>query len=229
MLNYSTDYVTKWKAGQSPKWDYPVSSQETLRAVLHDQTYMLYSIFKDDVAGFAEWVAREWQKDNDLIGDDESAEDYLDRIDVKIVSKPSRCKPRRIKVAKYSYESTSYNVILRIGGFKTDTDKQSAQNSSYVLLKRLDDTFIGTENYMGFAWFWGSGGAGLKYYLRDTTAKQKKIIHDSFMLNNIPLNKTSAARYGAGRTGEKAFFEDTEAAVNVVRKVLKVELDQIND
>ena len=124
-----------------------------------------------------------------------------------------------LKVAKYSYKSTSYNVILRIGGFKTDADKQSAQNSSYVLLKRLDESFINTKNYMGFAWFWGTGGAGCKHYLRDTTAKQKKIIHDSFMLNNIPINKT----------GENAFFEDTEAAVNVVRKVLKVELDQIND
>ena len=89
MLDYSTDYVAKWAAGQSPEWDYPISSEETLRAVLHDQTYMLYSIFKDDVAGFAEWVAQKWQEDNDPMNDDDSAEDYLDRIDVRIVSRPS--------------------------------------------------------------------------------------------------------------------------------------------
>jgi len=89
MTDFSTDYVAQWKAGQSPEWDYPVSSEETLRAVLHDQTYMLYSIFKDDVAGFAEWVALQWQEDNDPLNDEDSAEDYLDRIDVRIVSRPS--------------------------------------------------------------------------------------------------------------------------------------------
>tara|TARA_R110002020_G_scaffold11371_1_gene42875 strand:+ start:2623 stop:2910 length:288 start_codon:yes stop_codon:yes gene_type:complete len=89
MIDYSTDYVAQWKVGQSPEWDYPTSSEETLRAVLHDQTYMLYSIFKDDVANFTEWVALQWQKDNDPLNDDDSAEDYLDRIDVRIVSRPS--------------------------------------------------------------------------------------------------------------------------------------------
>ena len=89
MGDYSTDYVAKWNAGQSPEWDYPVSSEETLRAVLHDQTYMLYSIFKDDLSGFAEWVALQWQEDNDPMHDDDSAEDYLERIDVRIISRPS--------------------------------------------------------------------------------------------------------------------------------------------
>ena len=107
MQDFCDDYVDTYKNGQPPKWDYPANDEGTLRAVVHDNTARMYCIFKADAADFVEWVALKWQKDNDLIGDDESAEDYLDRIDVRIVSKPSRCKPRRTVGRLYAKEGAS--------------------------------------------------------------------------------------------------------------------------
>jgi hypothetical protein len=71
----------------------------------------------------------------------------------------------------------SYNINLQINW--PDTKK-----SNWCKLRQLDKSFVGTSEYMGFAWFWDHE---IKHYMRDSTAKQKKYIHDSFLLNDVPF------------------------------------------
>ena len=122
-----------------------------------------------------------------------------------------------MNIAKYKDESYSQNVIVN---FPSHADGRQVENS-YTKLMELDKTLIGTADYMGFAWFWGTGGAGVKHYLRDATAKQKKIIHDSFILNNVPMS-SDTIQDSRGYITTYNYFEDTEEAVSICQKVMGV-------
>ena len=52
----------------------------------------------------------------------------------------------------------------------------------------LDVTFIGTPDYLGFAYFWGHE---YKHYLRGATAHQRKRVHNAFVLAGLPLAGSS--------------------------------------
>ena len=73
----------------------------------------------------------------------------------------------------------SYNVNIQI-----NFPKNSRTN--YNRLWKLDRQLVGTKEYMGFASFWDHE---IKHYMRGASTKQKKYIHDSFILNKIPFKK----------------------------------------
>ena len=87
------------------------------------------------------------------------------------------------QIIKPKLKSFNYNVQLN---FPKNT------RSNFNKLYELDKKLIGTKEYMGFAWFWDHG---IKFYMRDSTAKQKKYIHDSFILNKIPFIKYKNGGY----------------------------------
>lgn len=60
------------------------------------------------------------------------------------------------------------------------------KKSNWHRLWKLDKDLIGTKEYMGFAWFWDHD---IKFYMRGSSAKDKKYIHDCFLLNKITFIK----------------------------------------
>ena len=54
----------------------------------------------------------------------------------------------------------------------------------YLALQETDSFLVGTQYYMGLAWFWHRD---YRHYLRDRTPNQLKKIHDLFIKNEIPL------------------------------------------
>ena len=77
MTNFGFYCVGSWRAGEMPK------AENATHIVTHDQRSYAYTIKPDDYADFIEWVAVQWET-GDLREDDESAADYLDRIDVDV-------------------------------------------------------------------------------------------------------------------------------------------------
>lgn len=61
-----------------------------------------------------------------------------------------------------------------------------------IYLSQLDKTFIGTENYMGFAYFWGHE---YKHILRDCNNKQRQRIHGAWVEAGLDLTGHSEAHY----------------------------------
>lgn len=55
-------------------------------------------------------------------------------------------------------------------------------------LFELDESFIGTTEYMGLAYFWGYE---YKFTLRDCTIKNRIKIHDAWLKAGLPLNGAS--------------------------------------
>ena len=74
------------------------------------------------------------------------------------------------QIIKPKLESYNYNIQVNF---------PNSKKTNWYKLRKLDKSFIGTSEYMGFAWFWDHE---IKYYMREATAKQKKYIHDSFVL-----------------------------------------------
>ena len=82
-------HVGSWKDGEHSNWDFPTTKDETLRAVYYDQKYNLYSVWKEDLQEFDEWVGLTWASENDPWPDDMLVGDYLDNIGVSILVRPS--------------------------------------------------------------------------------------------------------------------------------------------
>tara|TARA_B110000046_G_scaffold23766_1_gene22777 strand:+ start:243 stop:539 length:297 start_codon:yes stop_codon:yes gene_type:complete len=82
-------YVTKWKSGEYPEWDYPVTKFEVLRAVVYDQTTHLYTVEKDELDNFDEWVAMQWACENEPQGEEETNAAFFERMDIQIIKRPS--------------------------------------------------------------------------------------------------------------------------------------------
>ena len=49
---------------------------------------------------------------------------------------------------------------------------------AFCKLDALDETFIGTPDYMGVAYFWGHG---VKHYLREASQAQRRRIHKKWL------------------------------------------------
>jgi hypothetical protein len=56
-------------------------------------------------------------------------------------------------------------------------------NATKALLA-LDETFVGTPDYMGLAFFWGQD---VKFYLRDATYAQRRKYHAALLKAGKPL------------------------------------------
>lgn len=53
---------------------------------------------------------------------------------------------------------------------------------AYQKIYELDEKFIGTENYMGIAYFWHYA---FRHYLRDATTEQRKKVHTKILNYNL--------------------------------------------
>ena len=79
------------------------------------------------------------------------------------------------------------------------TDAQYKINLNAVSLKafcaldKLDKGFVGTPDYMGLAYFWGSNGC--KHYLRDASIAQRKRIHRLWLEADLGLHEDTLAHY----------------------------------
>ena len=59
---------------------------------------------------------------------------------------------------------------------------------SYAKLLKLDDTFIGTPNYMGLDYFWHSE---YKHYLRDASPVQRVRVHKKLLKAGLKVDGCS--------------------------------------
>ena len=56
----------------------------------------------------------------------------------------------------------------------------------YKQIHKLDKSYVGTNNYMGLAYFWDHE---IKHWLRDATPYERVKIHKLFLANKIPFDK----------------------------------------
>lgn len=69
---------------------------------------------------------------------------------------------------------------------------------AYKQLNKLDETFIGTPNYLGIAYFWD---LEYKHYLRDVTIQTRVKIHNELLKFDLnvgevsPLHKEIITKY----------------------------------
>jgi hypothetical protein len=103
------------------------------------------------------------------------------------------------QIIKPKLESFNYNIQVNF---------PSSKKTNWHKLNKLDKSFIGTSEYMGFAWFWDHE---IKHYMRDSSTKQKKYIHNSFVLNKIPFIKYKNGGY----------FKTNEIAEKIVEDYFK--------
>ena len=71
-------------------------------------------------------------------------------------------------------------------------------------INNLDKDYVGTQNYMGFAYFWDHA---VKHALRDATPYQRVKVHKLFMANDIPFDK------------KEKYFISNKDAEKIVNKV----------
>jgi hypothetical protein len=82
--DFSAYFVTRWRDGAMPR------GRIGNTIVNCDQSNIAYDIAADDMTDFIEWVANNWESDNDprdISGEDmilEPAEDYLNRRGISI-------------------------------------------------------------------------------------------------------------------------------------------------
>ena len=76
----------------------------------------------------------------------------------------------------------------------------------YKQIHKLDKSYVGTNNYMGLAYFWDHE---VKHWLRDATPFQRVKIHKLFIANKIPFNKKGK------------YFISNKLAEKIVIKVCK--------
>ena len=55
-------------------------------------------------------------------------------------------------------------------------------------LHELDKNYIGTDNYLGLAYFWNYE---YRHYLRDTTNSRRKKVHDLFLRECLDVSGSS--------------------------------------
>jgi len=53
----------------------------------------------------------------------------------------------------------------------------------------LDKSFIGTNDYMGFSYFWSYE---YRHYLRDVSDAKRRKVHKKFIDNNLAVNGESS-------------------------------------
>ena len=80
-------------------------------------------------------------------------------------------------------------------------------SEAWSKMTELDKSFVGTFDYMGFCYFWDHE---VKHQLRDATTKERKLVHDCFVLNNVPLKTDEISK--------EKYFETNAMAQKIVDK-----------
>jgi len=61
---------------------------------------------------------------------------------------------------------------------------------AYDAIRRLDETFIDTDNYMGIAWFWNYH---YRHYLRDVSRFRRRLVHKKLREAGLDVSAKSPA------------------------------------
>ena len=69
-----------------------------------------------------------------------------------------------------------------------DLNSREISFEAYDALNNLDKTFIGTESYLGIAYFWNYE---YRHYLRDCTMAKRRKIHKLFIKAGLPVDGES--------------------------------------
>jgi hypothetical protein len=83
---------------------------------------------------------------------------------------------------KYSYDRTAARGTQALDYLNLPTAASSA-------LWDLDEKFIGTDNYMGVAFFWS---IEYKWWLREASPKVRRAVHAAFRKARLPVEDDSA-------------------------------------
>jgi hypothetical protein len=82
-------------------------------------------------------------------------------------------------------EDKMYNKVNMDEHYKTDLYLNCGMKQ-FNQLNKLDKSFVGTNDYMGLAYFWDHE---VKWWLREATAYQRVKVHKLFIKNNVPFCK----------------------------------------
>ena len=82
----------------------------------------------------------------------------------------------------------------------------TASPKATMALLKLDQSFVGSKDYLGLAYFWTHE---FKHYLRDATIAQRKRIHNAWLDNDLSF---------------EANIDDTSEHWEIISKVLKQEI-----
>ncbi len=72
--------------------------------------------------------------------------------------------------------------------FFLEPQKLFVTGQAFDYLNALDKTFIGTNSYMGFAYFWGQD---YKHTLRDANNTQRQKVHNAMVKAGLELTEAS--------------------------------------
>jgi len=91
---------------------------------------------------------------------------------------------------------------------------ETASFEAYSAINKLDKSFVGTENYLGLAYFWDHE---IKHYMRDATIAKRKKIHELLLkAEEKPVKDVEFP--------ESKYFETNDKFIEIVEKVLKVKV-----
>lgn len=79
-------------------------------------------------------------------------------------------------------------------------------------LYALDRTYVGTENYLGLAYYWDHE---VKYWMRDTSTAKRKKIHELLL-------KAGEKPVDDPEFPNSRYFETNETLREIMKKVLKI-------
>jgi hypothetical protein len=83
---------------------------------------------------------------------------------------------------------------------------------AFCALQELDKSFIGSPEYLGIAYFWGSNGC--KYYLREASVAQRRRVHHLWVKAGLDLAGETLEHY-------KIIQQVTKLAVPTTREELQ--------
>ena len=90
--------------------------------------------------------------------------------------------------------------------YKTELMLNLKSPIQFEKLWQLDKAFIGSSDYMGFAYFWDHN---IKWWLREATPQQRIKVHKLFMENNIKFD-TKEKYFISNELAEKIAYEVCE-------------------
>lgn len=75
---------------------------------------------------------------------------------------------------------------------KKELDQLLLSHAAYKAVLRLDEKYVGTDNYMGLAWFWNHVYTD---YLRpeNCTVRKRVAVHDALIAAELGLKEESKA------------------------------------
>jgi hypothetical protein len=85
-------------------------------------------------------------------------------------------------IKEYSIQDSFSNGVRRYEF--TEAYRFFVTGEAYHYIRALDKTFIGTNSYMGFAYFWGQE---YKHTLRDANNTQRQRVHNALIKAGIDL------------------------------------------